>query len=279
MLFDFDGTLTPIVERPDLASLSQDIRELLKVLARRYKVGIISGRSIADIKGLVGLRRIYYSGNHGFEISGAEIRLVRPQAKRVQPLITKLCEELSGELGNIKDVIIENKELTASVHYRLVEHGKIKNMRKILERTAKPYINSGAVKVAHGKKVFEIMPNIDWDKGKAVLWIMNVVDPEGKLMPVYIGDDRTDEDAFLALEKRGITILVSEKPKKSHAKFYLKNVDEVKEFLEKLVKFRRTDQVEVRQHGLQLDPLVCPLREPERKFSDLVHQLDLCAFR
>ena len=238
LLLDFDGTLAPVARRPELATLSRDTRRLLRALARRYKVGVISGRPLVDIKRLVGLRELYYSGNHGFEISGAGIQLVKPQAKRARPLITKLCGELSGELGNIKGVIIENKELTASVHYRLVEQGKIKNMRKILERTAKPYIDSGAVKVAHGKKVFEIMPNIDWDKGKAVLWIMNVVDPEGKLVPVYIGDDRTDEDAFLALKKRGITILVSEKPKKSHAKFFLRNVNEVRMFLRALLKMK-----------------------------------------
>ena len=236
LLFDFDGTLTPIVGRPNLASLSQDIRELLMALARRYKVGIISGRSIADIKGLVGLRRIYYLGNHGFEISGAKIQLVTPQAKRARPLITKLCEELSGALGNIKGVIVENKRLTASVHYRLVAQEKVKSLKEIFEKTVKPYVDSGAVKVAHGKKVFEIRPNIDWDKGKAVLWIIDTIDPERKLMPIYIGDDQTDEDAFLALKDRGTTILVSEKPKKSHAKFFLRNVGEVKIFLERIAK-------------------------------------------
>jgi alpha,alpha-trehalase len=236
LLFDFDGTITPIVERPDFASLSQEITELLKILARRYKIGVISGRSLAEIKRLVGLKGIYYSGNHGLEISGPGLKLVKLQTKRARSLITDVCKKLSKELGGISGAIIKNKRLTASVHYRLVARGKIKSLKEIFEKTVKPYVDSGAVRVSHGKKVFEIMPNIDWDKGKAVLWIMNVVDPEGKLVPVYIGDDRTDEDAFLALQKRGITILVSEKPKKSHAKFYLKNVDEVKEFLEKLAR-------------------------------------------
>lgn len=236
LLFDFDGTITPIVERPDLTGLSQEMTELLKILARRYKIGVISGRSLAEIKRLVGLRGVYYSGNHGLEISGPEIKLVKLQTKCVRPLITDVCRKLSGELGGISGAIIKNKGLTASVHYRLVTQEKVKSLKKIFEKTVKPYIASGAVRVGRGKKVLEIMPNVDWDKGKAAQWIIEAVDPDGKLTPVYIGDDQTDEDAFLALEKRGITILVSEKPKKSHAKFYLKNVDEVKEFLEKLAR-------------------------------------------
>jgi len=236
LLFDFDGTITPIVERPDFASLSQEMRGLLKILARRYKIGVISGRSLAEIKRLVGLRGVYYSGNHGLEISGPGIKLVKLQTKRARPLITDVCEKLSGELGGISGAIIKNKGFTASVHYRLVARGEVQSLKKIFEKTVKPYVDSGVVRVGCGKKVFEIMPNVDWDKGKAALWIIEVVDPDGKLTPIYIGDDRTDEDAFLSLKKRGITILVSEKPKKSHAKFYLKNVDEVKEFLEKLAR-------------------------------------------
>lgn len=236
LLFDFDGTLTPITGRPDLASLSQDTWELLKVLAHRYKVGVISGRSLAVIKKMVGLKGIYYSGNHGFEISGPGIERVRLQAKSVRPLITKICRRLHDELDGIRGIVIEDKGLTASLHYRLVAEREVKRMKKIFWKIVNPHVNSGAVRASHGKKVFEILPNVDWDKGKAVLWIMDVVDPNGKLTPVYIGDDRTDEDAFLALRKRGITILVSERPKRSRAKFYLKSVDEVKEFLGELAR-------------------------------------------
>lgn len=236
MLLDYDGTLTPIVKRPELAVLPSDTRELLKSLVRHFKVVIISGRSLDDVKAHTGLKGVYYVGNHGLEISGPGIKLVKLQAKRVRPLITDVCKKLSGELGGISDAIIMNKGLTATVHYRLVARRKVKGLKKIFEKTVKPYINSGVVRVGRGKKVLEIMPNVDWDKGKAALWIIEVVDPDGKLTPVYIGDDQTDEDAFLMLKKRGITILVSEKLKKSHAKFYLKNVDEVKEFLEKLAR-------------------------------------------
>ncbi len=236
LLLDYDGTLTPIVGRPELAILSPDMKELLKRIAQRYTLGIISGRSMDNLKKLVGIEGIYYVGNHGFEISGPEVELVKPEAKHVAPTLVKLCGELKKELNHIKGVIVEDKGPTASVHYRLVAEDESERVKKLFEKTVKSYVDSGEIKILHGKKVFEIRPNVEWDKGKAVLWIMSVVDPKGELTPIYIGDDRTDEDAFLALKNKGVTILVSEQPKKSHAKFYLKNVDGVKTFLDKLVK-------------------------------------------
>ncbi len=235
LLFDYDGTLTPIVERPELAILPPGTKELLKRIAQRYTLGIISGRSLVNLKELVGLEGIYYVGNHGFEISGPGVELVKPEGKRARPTLVKLCGELQKELNHIKGVIVEDKGPTASVHYRLLARKESESVEKIFEKTVEPYVDSGTVRIIHGKKVFEIRPNVEWDKGRAVLWIMGVVDSKGELTPVYIGDDRTDEDAFLALKNKGVTILVSEELKKSHAKFYLKNVDEVKTFLRRLV--------------------------------------------
>ncbi len=235
LLFDYDGTLTPIVERPELAILSPDMKELLKRVSQHYTLGIISGRSLADVKRLVGLEGIYYAGNHGFKIIGPRVELVKPEAERVRPTLVKLCEELREKLDNIKGAIVEDKGLTASVHYRLVAEEEFVHLKNIFERAVGPHIDSGVVKITHGKKVFEIRPNVEWDKGKAVLWISGVVDPKGELKPIYVGDDQTDEDAFSALKEKGVTILVSEGPIESNAKYFVKNVDEVKTFIEKLI--------------------------------------------
>ena len=235
LLLDYDGTLTPIVEKPELAILSPDMKELLKRVSRHYTLGIISGRSLADVKGLVGLEGIYYAGNHGFEISGPGVELIKPEAERVHPILVKLCEELREKLGSIKGAIVEDKGSTASVHYRLVADEEFEHLKNIFEEAIGPHIDSGVVKVTQGKKVFEIRPNVEWDKGKAVLWISGVVDPKGELKPIYVGDDRTDEDAFLALKEKGVTILVSEGLIKSNAKYFVKNVNEVKTFLERLI--------------------------------------------
>lgn len=239
LLLDYDGTLTPIVARPELAILSPEMRELLKRVSGRFTLGIVSGRPLDDVKGLVGLDGIYYAGNHGFEISGPGVELVKPEAKRIRPVLIKLCEELREKLSNIKGAIVEDKGATASVHYRLVTEKEFERLKNIFEEAVRPHKNSGVVRITHGKKVFEIRPNVDWDKGKTVLWLSGVLDPKGERTQLYIGDDRTDEDAFSALREKGVTILVSEKPIKSNAKYFVKNVDEVKRFFERLINLKK----------------------------------------
>jgi len=241
LLLDYDGTLTPIVERPELAVLSEDMKDLIERVSNRYDIGIISGRSLADIKNLVKVEGIYYAGNHGFEVSGPNLKLAKPEAEQAKLSILKLCDELKARLGHISGAIVENKGLTASVHYRLVSAEKFKELSKIFEGIVGPYLESGAIKITQGKKVFEIRPNVDWDKGKAVLWIMDAIRLPENVLPIYVGDDRTDEDAFLALKDRdGVTILVSERVRKSNAKYFLKDVGDVREFLERLLDLYRT---------------------------------------
>lgn len=235
LLLDYDGTLTPIVEKPELATLSPDMRGALKSVATRHKVAIVSGRALADVKKLVGLKGLYYVGNHGLEISGPRVKLVQSRALGMRSTITQLCRKLQAALKGVDGAIVENKGLTASVHYRLVQPKKLKWLKSVVEKVTKPYLSSGAIKITRGKKVINIIPDIDWDKGKAALWIISAVDPKRKATPIYMGDDKTDEDAFLVMKNRGITVLVSEKRKRSHAKFFLRNVDEVRTFLRKLV--------------------------------------------
>jgi trehalose-phosphatase len=236
LLMDYDGTLTPIVAKPELAVLSSGMRDLLEKLSKKFIVGIISGRSLADVKNLVRVSGIYYAGNHGFEISGPKLKLKNPEAEKIRPLIQELCKKLEKEVKDINGALVENKGLTFSLHYRLVSKEDFIKLKRIFRAQVRHYISEGKIKVTEGKKVFEIRPNIEWDKGKAVKWLISTLRMADAL-PIYIGDDKTDEDAFLELKNRGITILVSEKQEKeeSNAKYFLNDVGEVKKFLKKLV--------------------------------------------
>lgn len=234
LLTDYDGTLTPIVDKPELALLSEDTRVLLREISGQYPIAIISGRSLADIKDLVGVDGIYYAGNHGLEISGPGLDLKKPEADRTRPLIAKICNQLQDVLGHIEGAIVENKGLTASVHYRLVSDVDFYRLENVFKKVIHPYLSTGKIRMNSGKKVFEIRPNLGWNKGKAARWMIDSVAHQKDSLPIYIGDDRTDEDAFAALKDHGITILVSEKIKSSNAEYFLRNVGEVRVFLEKL---------------------------------------------
>jgi trehalose-phosphatase len=240
LLSDYDGTLTPIVDKPELATLPQGIKKLLRKLAknRRYTVGIISGRALADLKSKVDLDGIIYAGNHGLEIEGFGSSFLEPIAEEMRPFLQLLNQALSAMLRGIKGVFVEDKGLTVSVHYRLVddtEEGRVKDtFRKVTDT-----LNvMGKIKITQGKKVYEIRPPGDWDKGKAIDWLMaewREVSGKSGALPVYLGDDLTDEDAFKTIERNhGISIFVGEGGLQSAARYFVQSPEEVAQFLKML---------------------------------------------
>ncbi|MFP4006166.1 MAG: trehalose-phosphatase [Candidatus Hadarchaeia archaeon] len=233
LMTDFDGTLTPIVGNPDEAKLSEEMRGLISQLVPLCPVGIISGRSLLDLRLKVGVKNVYYSGNHGFEIEGPGVDFVLGEVEGVNKLIDEFCSEFRDK-ADVEDVVLENKGYTASVHYRLVSPDKIQRVRNVFGKVAQPYIESGDLRVTEGKKIFEIRPSVDWDKGKAVSYLLTELNFEEETLPIYLGDDSTDEDAFKTIEE-GIGIFVGEKRDNTMADYFLTGVKEVETFLRKLV--------------------------------------------
>ncbi len=239
LLSDYDGTLTPIVERPQDAVLSEGMREILNKISKRYPIGIISGRSLTNIKKVVGIDGIYYSGNHGFEISGPDVELTKGEAERAGPTISEICFAIKARATQFKGMIVEDKGPTASVHYRMVAEEKVQELKELFNELVESSVREGRIRVTRGKKVLEIRPNVDWDKGRAVEWLIDVVSKErGEIYPIYLGDDVTDEDAFLVLKGKGLTVLVTQEGRKSDAEYYLRNTEEVEEFLRELIPTR-----------------------------------------
>lgn len=235
LMSDYDGTLTPIVDRPKNAELSDGMKKRLVQLANFCPVGIISGRSLEDLKSRVGIESIYYSGNHGYEISGPGIDFVKDEGKQAKSAIKDICEKVRERSSSTEGVIVEDKGVTASIHYRLVSEDDLPEVERIIEEEAGPYRSKEIVEIYRGKKVFDIRPGGEWDKGKAVSYLRATEFGE-EALPVYLGDDVTDEDVFFTLKDRGLGILVSDEERESDADFRLNGVDEVKVFLGKLVK-------------------------------------------
>jgi len=230
---DYDGTLTPIVSRPELAVISSQMQDIVKRLSQRYTTAIVSGRMREDVEKLVGIPGLIYAGSHGFDIKGPQVSMVQPQAKETIPLVSKIIERLKKELSSLKGVIVEEKKFSVAVHYRLADQREVPGIKTLVQELIQ---ENKSLRFMKGKKVFEILPAIDWNKGKAVKWVMNTLGIDWEdFSVVYIGDDTTDEDAFRVISTRGTSILVSDKSKVSAADFVLSSPKEVKELFERVL--------------------------------------------
>ena len=232
IFLDYDGTLTPIVSHPEDAWLSESMRQTLRSLAGRVPVAILSGRDLDDVRGRVHVDGIVYAGSHGFDIAGAG-GLHRELGAPYLSVLDAAEAELREALDEIPGAQLERKHFSVAAHYRNVNENDVSRVALAVEAVAATHRELRRI---DGKKVYELLPDIDWNKGKAVLWLMDTLGlAQGNVLPIYIGDDTTDEDAFRALKGRGIGILVSEQPQVTAASYWLKNPDEVECFLRALI--------------------------------------------
>ncbi len=233
LFLDYDGTLTPIVARPEDAVMGASMRRAVRRLAELIPVAIISGRDRADVEALVDLPELVYAGSHGFDIRGPDLRREHEGGRAALPDLDAAEEALRRELASIEGAHVERKRFAVAIHYRNVAEERAESVRGAVERVARPHPK---LRMRGGKKIFELQPDIDWHKGKAVLWLMEVLgmDPE-RVVPMYLGDDVTDEDAFAALEGRGVGVVVGDDTLPSRAGYWLADPDEVQPFLETLI--------------------------------------------
>ncbi|MBU1006199.1 MAG: trehalose-phosphatase [Candidatus Omnitrophica bacterium] len=235
LFLDCDGTLAHIVDTPDKAVISPETKRLLNSLAenKNYKVAIISGRALADIKEKVGLKNIIYSGNHGFQIEGPKVKHEMAVPLNYKNVLRRIKIQLEDKLSGIKGVFVEDKKLSLALHFRLADKRQIPFIKTVFHESVILYLVRNKIKISPGKKILEIMPPVHWNKGKIVLWLLarqEALSKNGKIVPIYIGDDLTDEDAFKVLKNRGLTIFVGS-TNSSHAKYYVKDVKGVYVFL------------------------------------------------
>jgi trehalose-phosphatase len=232
VFLDYDGTLTPIVSHPENAWLSDSMRQALRELAARAAVAILSGRDLDDVRRRVDINTIIYGGSHGFDIAGPR-GLRRQVATEFLPNLDAAEKEFRELLGGISGARVERKHFSIAAHYRNVKENDVPRVQRAADAVAARHRELRRV---DGKKVYELLPDIGWDKGKAMIWLLETLgSKQRRVRSIYIGDDRTDEDAFRALEQSGIGILVSEQSQSTAARYSLKDPAEVERFLRELV--------------------------------------------
>ncbi|KAJ4909125.1 Trehalose-phosphate phosphatase B [Raphanus sativus] len=249
MFLDYDGTLSPIVEDPDKAYITHEMREVVKGVALNFPTAIVTGRSIDKVRAFVKLNEIYYAGSHGMDIEGPTNEssygesnqgvLFQP-AREFIPMIEKVVKILEEKTKCIPGAMVENNKFCLSVHFRRVDE---KRWAALAEQVKSVLVDYPKLKLTQGRKVLEIRPTIKWDKGQALNFLLRSLGFESSenVVPVYIGDDRTDEDAFKVLREKGqgFGILVSKVPKETNASYSLQDPSQVNEFLKRLVEWKR----------------------------------------
>ena len=240
---DYDGVLTPIVDRPEDALISASMREVLRELASRCPVCVVSGRDRAVVQQLMGVDDLVVAGSHGFDIWSPEAGTLEHEAGSAQEgLIENVTAELDQAVGGVPGVAIEPKKISVAAHYRLVaDEGDRTKVREAVQQLLAE--RPDELKMTPGKMVYELQPKLDWDKGRAVLYLIDALGLDGDdVIPLYLGDDITDEDAFQALKGRGIGIYVGSQTdperdgRSTAADFVLDSVAEVERFLDGLAR-------------------------------------------
>jgi len=238
LFLDYDGTLAPIVSRPELALCPSEVKRHLEKLRDLPSVylAIISGRSLEDLRKKVGVSDIIYAGNHGLEIENPDGRHKKMVSSDRTRELKRITQNVRNSLKEIPGILFEEKGPILSVHYRNVDQKFFDRIPQVLKEELQQW--RGRWKMASGKMVFEIRPDVDFHKGEAVREILKTF-PSLGLLPIYLGDDQTDEDAFRVLKGQGVSVFIGPSGFSSEADFFLRNPDEVQEFLFRCQEARR----------------------------------------
>jgi len=244
VFLDYDGTLTPIVDTPSKAVLTSSMREVIQRLSEKFATAIVTGRKIETIYKFVQLNSLHYAGSHGFDIRGAQNSRMKQIATDFRPYLQQSYQVLSDKMKEYPGTLVEDNDFSISVHFRKV---KPELVPKIEQEVDQQIAACPKLIKKFGKKVFEIRPQIDWDKGKAVKWLLQSMFQGKKrkkkrrkpleVIPIYIGDDLSDEDAFRELKSYENSISIHVKGKKDRptaASYVLRDPSEVETFLLKL---------------------------------------------
>jgi trehalose 6-phosphate phosphatase len=241
VFLDYDGTLTPIVDRPEDAVISDSMRDAVRRLAQRTTVCVVSGRDRSVVADWMSIDGLVVAGSHGFDIgkdSSGDIGELPDAVADFADLLATVIDRLRSQLERAPGAAVEPKRFSAAVHYRLVDAAHRPLVTAVADDLLADYPDQ--LKITPGKMVYEIQPKIDWDKGRAVQYLRQALGVDGaEFVSLYLGDDITDEDAFRALKEpiNGIGVIVADvsdpevADRATAADFVLESVGEVERFL------------------------------------------------
>lgn len=216
LLTDFDGTLAELAPTPADAVLSDHVRAEFARMGETPEVslGVVSGRRLDDVRVRVGSEAKFVGGLHGLEISGPAESFHHQALDAVVPVIAKLAADAQRQLAWCPGYLLENKTYTLSCHVRMVPEELAERALEEFEALAEPLLEGGVLRLLVGSKAIELLPAVNWNKGRAVEWIRARVVPRvaQPVSVVYLGDDRTDEDAFSVLGDDDVAIGVGSRP-------------------------------------------------------------------
>ncbi len=233
VFLDFDGTLAPIVDDPAAAELPESARNVVHKLAGCVPTAIVSGRDLDDVKGRVNIAGLWYAGSHGFEIRGPHgEHFIHDAAQQSLPALDEAEARLRSLATRVAGAELERKGLSLAIHVRKVDARLTPVVKDEVHSVASHYPE---LRLSEGRKVFDLGPKVEWHKGKAIRWILRVQGlASHTTLPLYIGDDVTDEGAFQELAGDGLTITVLGGPVDTHATHLLPDPPAVEEFLSRL---------------------------------------------
>lgn len=242
VFLDYDGVLTPIVDNPSDAVLGPRMRRIVSDLAQRTTVCVVSGRDRAVVTELMGLDDLIVAGSHGFDIHSPRTGTITHDASSgFEGLVEEVTAEVTEAAAAIEGTLVEPKHASVALHYRAVDPARHAEVSELVDRVLADH--PGELRVTPGKFVHEIQPRIDWNKGRAVEHLLDVLDLRGPdILPVYLGDDVTDEDAFATpgIAEGGLGVLVIDHSaaasRETAAVAVLADVDAVARFLDGLAR-------------------------------------------
>lgn len=228
LFLDYDGTLSAIAPRPDLAVLDDAMRSRIRRVAKGCPLGIISGRDLEDVRSLVGVDGLIYAGSHGFDIDAPSGR--HRMGEEYVAALSRAGEAVGRALAGVPGALVEQKRYAVAIHTRQVPPDR---KGEVADAVAAVAAAEPELRRTGGKELFELRPDLPWDKGRALL---HVVEAEGlgDRTPVYIGDDLTDEDAFAVLAGKGIGVRVDDAGEPTKAAFVVSDVAAVGRLLDLL---------------------------------------------